>query len=41
MTAFSGSEFSWVVYKVVAIIATALASLVFLAWMAVRKWPSK
>jgi hypothetical protein len=41
MTAFSDSESSWVVYKVVTIIATTLVSLVLLAWVAVRRWPSK
>jgi len=41
MTAFSDSEFSWVVNKVVMIIATTLVSLVLLAWVAVRRWPSK
>jgi hypothetical protein len=39
--AFSDSDFFWVVFKVVAIIATELVLLLLVAWVAVKRWPSE
>ena len=41
MIAFSNSDSFWVVFKVVAIIATELVLLLLVAWVAVKRWPSE
>jgi len=41
MTGFSDSEFSWAFLKIMTILATALVSLLLLAWVGVKRWPSK
>lgn len=41
MIAFSDSEFTWALFKIVTIIATTFVSLLVLAWVGVKRWPSK
>jgi len=35
------AHFSWAIFKALSIIGTAVGSQLILAWLVVRKWPSK